>query len=222
MALLEPTSLIKTIDNINERFLYGETISQEDGLEAAQWIATQQGKKGSYRDLFAPTQADFMQGIRVFTGERLESASARHIMGQEAARAVWLLGSTNPIIKSVYESATSWMNEVPDFKQTGTFCCGKCTLAFWRHFWVGNFENKIASLHKGVQVLKNHRLGDGKWRRFPFFYAIYTLLDIDMEPVHAELEYARPAMERYVKNARTGVFSDRRIAIFIKALEKIS
>ena len=91
--ILDPTSLMKTVDNINEHFLFGESIPTQEGLEAARWIAAQQGKKGHYRYMFAPTSSDFEQGMRLFTGERLVCASARHIMGQEAARAAWLLGN---------------------------------------------------------------------------------------------------------------------------------
>ena len=65
----------------------------------------------------APTQADFEQGIRVFTGERLVSASARHIMGQEAARAAWLLGRTDPAVRNAYDRVTRWMHEIQDFQR---------------------------------------------------------------------------------------------------------
>ena len=53
-------------------------------------------------------------------------------------------------------------------------------------------------------------------------YAIYTLQDIDLEPAHAELKYARPLMERYVKNTRAGIFSQRKKTILEKALEKVN
>ena len=90
------TSLMDSLDNLNERFLFGEAITQEEGLEAARWIVSRQGEKGSYRNMFAPTQSDFERGIRLFTGERLLSASARHIMGQEAAPPAWIFGKTEP------------------------------------------------------------------------------------------------------------------------------
>lgn len=220
--ILDTHSLVNTIDNINEKYLYGETINPQEGLEAARWITSRQGKKGSYRGMCAPTPSDFEQGIRVFTGERLVSASAMHIMGQEAARLAWLLGQQDPDVREAYDRVTAWMHEVTDFQQSGTFCCGRCTLAFWRHFWVGNFDHKEASIIKGLQSMRDYRLGDGKWHRFPFFYAVYTLLDLDLEPARAELIYARPVIERYLKNSRTGVFSPRRVAIFQKALDMVN
>src|SRR4030066_2351946 len=100
--VLDPTSLMKTVDNINEHILFGEAIPTQEGLEAAQWIAAQQGQKGHYRYMFAPTSSDFEQGMRLFTGERLVCASARHIMGQEAARAAWLLGKADSNGREAY------------------------------------------------------------------------------------------------------------------------
>jgi hypothetical protein len=220
--ILDSTSLMKTLDNINEMILYGERITVDEGLEAARWIASKQGEKGHYRYLFAPTPSDFEQGMHLFTGEKLVCASARHIMGQEAARAVWLLGKEDPNVRAVYDRATGWMHEDPSFQQSGTYCCGRCTLAFWRHFWVGNFENKDEHVLKGLQSMKGSRLGDGKWHRFPFFYAVYTLVDLDLETAQAELKYALPVMDRYLKNTRAGVYSKRRVTIIEKALELVN
>lgn len=220
--ILDSTSMGKTLDNINEKLLFNEAIAQEEGLAAARWIASRQGEKGHYRYLFAPTPSDFEVGMKLFTGEKLVCASARHVLGQEAARAAWLLGSRDPIVRAAYDRATSWMQEDPGFQQTGMYCCGRCSLAFWRHFWVGNFENKEASIAKGIQSMKSYRLGDGKWHRFPFFYAVYTLLDLDLEPANAELKYAQPVIEKYLKSTRTGMYSKRKIAFMQKALDRLN
>jgi hypothetical protein len=220
--ILDSTSLGKTLDNINEKILYGELITQEEGLEAAHWIASRQGEKGHYRYLFAPTSSDFEQGMKLFTGEKLLCASARHVMGQEAARAAWLLGSRDSTVRAAYDRATSWMQANPGFLESGMYCCGRCSLAFWRHFWIGNFENKEASMIKGLQSMKDYRIGDGKWHRFPFFYAVYTLLDLDLEPAREELKYAQPVIERYLKSSRSGAYSKRKVAILQKALANLN
>lgn len=220
--ILDTSSLTKTIDNINAMFLTGETIAPAEGLEAARWIMSRSGEPRSYRGLPAPTPTDFEQGIRVFTGERLLSASARHILGQEAARAAWLLGRSDPAVRSDYDQATGWMHNTPDFEQRGTYCCGRCSLAFWRHAWVADFSNKEARLVKGLQQMKELRLGDGKWRSFPFFYAVYALSEVGLEPAYAELKYALPAMERFLKKKRADVYSQRRVAIFSKVLGNLN
>ena len=216
--LVDTTSLVKTVDNINAKYLISEAIPAEEGLEASRWIASQLGKKGSYRGLPAPTADDFEQGVRVFTGERLQSASARHILGQESARLLWLLGRQDASLREAYRQATHWMQDEPGFQQSGTFCCGKCSLAFWRHYRVGDFSHIEERLNRGMQVMKARRLGDGKWRAFPFYYAIYTLLSLELDSARLELAYARPAMERYLKHARGNDYSQRRVTIIQQAL----
>jgi hypothetical protein len=220
--ILDSNSLMNTIDNVNELFLADSSIPEEEGLAVASWIVSRKGEKGAYRGMFAPTPQDFEHGIRVFTGEILTSASARHIMGQESARAAWLLGKDDPIVRSAYDQATKWMSETPDFQNTGTYCCGKCSLAFWRHFKVGNFNNQEAMLSKGLSVMKTYRSGDGKWHRFPFFYAIYTLHELELEEARAELIYARPVMEKYLHRTPKDIYSRRKFTILEKALKQIS
>ncbi len=220
--ILDLTSLVSTLDNINAAFLSGEVIAPEEGLEVARWIVSRQGEKGCYRGMAAPMQADFSNGIRVFTGEKLVCASARHIMGQEAARATWLLGRSDPAVYNAYLHATGWMRENQEFQHNGTFCCGRCTLAFWRHAWAGDFDHKEAHFVRGLQTMKEMRLGDGKWRNFPFFYAIYTLSEVELELAHTELRYARPVMERYIKRAQTDVYSKRKVAILTWVLENLN
>ena len=220
--ILDNNSLVNTIDHVNDCFFNGLPIAEEEGLETARWIVSRKGEKGAYRGMFAPTPYDFEQGIRVFTGERLTSASARHIMGQEAARAAWLLAKDDPIVRSAYHQATQWMNENQYFHQTGTFCCGKCTLAYWRHFEVGNFENQEALISRGLISMKKMRSGDGKWHRFPFFYAIYTLHELDLEEARAEMKYARPVLERYVKRTPKDIYTQRKIAITERVLDQIN
>jgi hypothetical protein len=220
--ILDSNSLMNTIDKVNELFLDNLPIPEDERLAVARWISSRKGEKGAYRGMFAPTPQDFERGIRVFTGEILTFASARHIMGQESARAAWLLGNTDPVVRTAYDQATKWMSETPDFQQTGTFCCGKCSLAFWRHFKVGNFKNQDAMLSKGLSVMKTYRSGDGKWDRFPFFYAVYTLHELELEEARAELIYARPVMEKYLHRTPKDNYARRKFTIIEKALKQIS
>jgi hypothetical protein len=219
--ILVPSSLTETLDNINESLLYGEPISGEEGLQAARWIATCQGGKGSYRGLFAPTPQDFEEGIRLFTGERLVCASARHIMGQEAARALWLLGGQENTLREVYEQATQWMQDEATFRQSGRYCCGRCTLAFWRHYGVGDFPDKERLINRGLHEMQSRRSADGKWQTYPFYYSIYTLASLGFTAAREELSYARPAIERYLHRPGSGIYAKRRIRIFSQALALI-
>ena len=221
MSILDSTSLVNTLDRFNQRILSGEGVPRSEGLEVARWIAGQQGLAGNYRGMFAPTPDDFEHGIHVYSGEAITHASARHIMGQEAARAICLLGCQDVEVQAAYARATAWIPTVSEAHTHGTFCCGRCTPAFWRHYWVADFPDKELLLTRGLEALKAMRLSDGTWGRYPFFYTVLTLLDIDLAQARAELQYARPVMQRYLCSARRGRFAARRKQILELALERI-
>ena len=56
--------------------------------QAARSIAGRQGLPGAYGGTFAGFASERSKGIVLFTGERIASASARHILGEEASRAL--------------------------------------------------------------------------------------------------------------------------------------
>ena len=92
MALLDETSLTATVDAVNAAFFYGEKTTAADRQKAARWIASRQGLPGSYGDMFAMTEGDSAEGVRIFTGQEVGSGGgARHVLGEETCRALRLL-----------------------------------------------------------------------------------------------------------------------------------
>jgi hypothetical protein len=70
-----------------------------------------------------------------------------------------------------------------------------------------------------MKDMKARRLSTGKWRSFPFFYAVLALTEIDLPGARAELRYAAPVLERYLERAATdNVTSQRRHAVAERAL----
>ncbi len=110
-ARIHKNSLSQTVDSVNEAFFFGETIPSTKCREIASWIASRQGLPGAYGELFAGFQAERTSGIRVFTSERITSASARHILGEESCRALLLLDSQESNVAGALKSATEWMIE---------------------------------------------------------------------------------------------------------------
>jgi hypothetical protein len=211
-----------TLDYVNEALLYGQEIPLADQQTISRWITTRQGAGPGYNGLYSPTNTDLEYGVSLFTGEELNSqASARHYLGQEAARLICLFASQDPEAQPAYERASQWMRAHPTFTQTGMQCCGRCTIAYWRHFWVGEFEHKQVALENGLKALQNDRDGKGKWRRFPFYYTLLALSEIDLEPARQELHYSLPVMERYLKGEKPGLYYRRRKAIVEKALNRV-
>ncbi|MBI4730583.1 MAG: hypothetical protein HY781_00315 [Chloroflexi bacterium] len=112
MNLLDQNSLARTIDAVNEAHFFGYRIPEIESRRVVQWLAARQGLPGSYSGMFAPTELDFENGIRLFTGEQITSGAATsHILGEESCRALLLLGTGIVEAQAAMQSATRSMDQ---------------------------------------------------------------------------------------------------------------
>jgi len=214
MALLKRNSLAATIDAVNEAFLFDKPIAKIDRRAAAEWIAGRQGQRGSYAGMPAPTPRDLGDGLRLFTGHRITTRAATgHILGEEACRALILLGVRTKAIDAALRKSTAGMlarlNEDWD-EQPGTYCCGACTAALWRHLAAGGLDKCASRLAAGMKVLKTCRDGKGRWRRFLFHYTLLALTEIDTPAARREMQYTAGGCERILKRKAARDKYDRR------------
>lgn len=224
MGIVHHKSLAETLDTLNAAFFYRRHLSKAVRLQAAKWIASRQGKPGSYADMFAPTELDYERGIILFTGERVNTeAGAGHILGEEACRALILLDVQNAEVKEALSRASEGMLNAlrESHASPGWFCCGRCTCSYWRHLAVGGLENREAELVGGIKTLRRHRDGHGRWSRFPFYYTVLALSEIELPSALDEIRYAAPALERAVSRAPKNTFDQRRVDLAERALNKI-
>ena len=227
MKLIYPASLAKTLDAVNEALFLGRTLNAADRALAARWIAARQGLPGAYADMFAPTNADFGNGIRVFTGERIGTrAGTAHILGEEASRALILLDSSDRTVRETLARAGAGMNaRLEDTEarghRVGAYCCGTCSAAFWRHLAVGGLAHPDRWLGAGMKALKSRRSGDGKWRVFPFWYTLLALSEIELPAAVSEMRHAAPRCEAYLTRWRAGEnYAQRRRAVAEQVLAR--
>lgn len=225
MGLLNENSLAGTVDAVNAASFYGAKPSRTERSEAANWIAGRQGLPGSYADMFAMTDSDRAEGVRIFTGDAIGSGGgARHILGEEACRALLLLGVRAPAVRNALERATAGMTErlLRYSLDTGKYCCGRCTPAVWRHITAGGLRDAQPErlLKAGMQSLKAARLGTGKWRFFPFWYALLALSETDLPAAVEEMRFAAPALERSLKRAAQDEYGRRRRLLAERVLAK--
>jgi len=222
MQLVKEGSLALTLDAVNEALFVGRLVPRAARVEAATWIARRQGLPGSYASMFAPTEQDFIEA-RVFTGETIASRAATgHILGEEAIRALQLLGVKTSEVRAALARAEEGMEgrvtDTPS-QPMGMYCCGTCSCAYWRNLAAGGLTRAQARLVQGMKDMKTRRLGTGKWRFFPFFYAVLALTEIDLPGARAELRYAAPVLERYLHRVATdNIISQRRHAVAERAL----
>jgi hypothetical protein len=219
MEISDKTSLVKTVDNINEAHFWGRSIPKAEREKSARWIAGRQGLPGEYGGLFAPTAKDYEQGMTVFTGEKIKSRTAgAHIMGEEADRALRLLKVSNRTVRDTLGRAEKKLIQLWG-KDQGVHCCGFCTGSLWRNLTVGGFNNQKVRLAQGLKDLTRSRIGNSTWKRYPFYYTILALLEIDDQLAKAELQYAAPRMERLFKRlSGSGKYDKRRKAVLERGL----
>jgi len=203
MRIVNTRSLAMTLDAVNDALFYGRPVGTKAQKEqVAGWIASRQGKKGAYANMFAPTKRDLEESAKLFTGERVRSGAATgHILGQEASRALILLNITRkPIMEALKRAQAGIMERIEEHDKTGrsigTYCCGTCTCAYWRHLAAGGLDNGQKRLAVGMKVLKSCRDGEGKWKRYPFYYTLLALSELDLPGAVAELRYAGKICER--------------------------
>jgi len=220
-------SLGETLDSIDDAFFYERVLTESERRITARWIAQLRGKPGSYAGMFAPTRSDRSNGVRVFTGEIVRSGAAiGHILGEEACRALILLGVEDAAVQDALDRATRGMlNRLRQTENTGKvhgiYCCGICSVAYWRHVMVGGLDRNEERLAAGMVALKALRTDDGRWRRFPFYYTLLALSDINLSSALDEMQYAAPLLERYVKKRiPDSRFSKRRHTICERILAK--
>ena len=227
MITINTESLAETLDAVNDAFFYERVLAESKRREVARWIAEMRGKPGSYAGMFTPTSIDRSNGVKVFTGEMVRSgAGIGHILGEEACRALILLGVADTAVKGALDRATRGM--LRRLRQTenagkvhGIYCCGVCSVAYWRHVMVGGLDRNEERLAAAMEALRAHRTSDGHWRRFPFYYTLLALSELDLKPAADEMCYAAPVLERYVRRTiGDSEFPERRRIIAERILAK--
>jgi hypothetical protein len=140
--LIDDSSLSATLDAVNDALFEARALAKTERVRVARWLAARQGLPGAYADTFAGFDRECTQGIVTFTGERITSASARHILGEETCRALRLLRVDDAIVVSAIDNADHGMmrrleryREDPRHANPGLFCCGKCSVGLWRNLY---------------------------------------------------------------------------------------
>jgi hypothetical protein len=216
------------VDSVEQKRYFGQRIPARQLLAATREIASRQGLPGSYAGMFAPTRLDFRRGIRVFTGEPVRSGAATaHILGEECCRLLLKLRVKDRLVSAALARAEAGILErlrSPErihARNVGFYCCGICTVSLWRHLAAGGLDSPVPRLRDGLRVLTGCRSDSNRWNRFPFFYTLLVLTELDVPEARKELRWAGPAAERSLKTLRgAGRFPKRRRAVLERTLAR--
>ncbi|MFB3893106.1 MAG: hypothetical protein ACE15C_13905 [Phycisphaerae bacterium] len=228
-SLVHPSSLVLTVDAIDEATFFGKAIAPAQARAAAGWIAARIGGsrdrfvEGSYRGMPALTDKDYRSGGKLFTGERVGShAGLGCKFGFEALRAMILLDKAGRA-RELSRKVTDWMDKTQkDYARLGhhigMYCCTSCSGAMWRLAAVGGIAKHERLLADGLGTLRAWRDGKGKWGRFPFFYTLLALSEIDLPAARAELKYAAGVCEKVAGRPAADGYAKRRKALAERVL----
>ena len=212
MAVVNEQSLAQTLHTITQAWLAGTQLSADDRVDAARWIAGRVGIAGSYGGLPAPTSADYRDKVYLYTGESVRSnAGIGCKLGFEA---VWALAQLNVHDAAVRQATlqaqarTLALFDRQPSRAKGMYCCYSCSQAGWRA--LATIDNGQPFLTLGLELLHNTRDGKGRWTKFPFWYSVLSLVHSQAKTARAELQYAAPALERFLRRKDFSQLHDAR------------
>ncbi len=216
-----------TVNSVNTTFLTGGSIPPDDARAIARFIASRQGLPGCYPGLFAPMPGELDTPYVLFTGEPTSTGAAgRHILGEECLRILRILNYRDPDVTAAIDRAqTGFAAQLDHVRSVGystdTYCCGKCTIAYWRTLLTNWLPDPLPRIARGMPDLEACRL-NGKWRRYPFYYTVLCLTEIPIDIARNELDYIRPACERALKRqGKSSRYANARSIILHRALNAL-
>jgi hypothetical protein len=65
-----------------------------------------------------------------------------------------------------------------------------------RYLTASDFSGSADRLERTLGILKQHRDGDGKWKAFPFYFALLWLTELPDDLAKDELAYTRSHCEK--------------------------
>jgi hypothetical protein len=220
--LIFEESLSRTLDAVEEAMFESRAIEHGDRERVARWIGS---RPPGYAHMPGPTEHDYCEGVRLFTGETITSkAGIAHILGEEACRLLLLLDVKAPAVRAALRrSAEGMLERLAEHERggrpRGLYCCGRCSVALWRHLAAGGLREAGDLIPSALRALRHHRAGRGRWRSFPFHYTVLGLTEMCHPLALTELRYARPMLERLLRSSDRGdKYHARRVAVAERAL----
>ncbi|MFW6041113.1 MAG: hypothetical protein ACOC85_04685 [Thermoplasmatota archaeon] len=207
--LVVERSLAETLWRLEEVRMGFSRADRDKVSRALDWIQKRQGLEGAYsvdeHRFFAPAEKD-KDKVKLITGEKYDrTGGTDHILGQEALRTLILWGRGEEIET---KKALTTLHVLLDQKEdgvtpteTGFFCCAKCSVSMLKTVSVVKTESWEKTLKEGILKISKNRDGEGRWKRYPFYYTLLTLSEIQSPEAIDELRYvskkARSLLKRY-------------------------
>ena len=196
--LIHDSSLGLTLAAANDHLPADCELNTKARSDLIGWILDRQIRSGSHRGLFEPLRLDDPESARTVTGERLRTRlGIQHIVTQEAARLLWMLGFDRSDVRDAVQLANARMSKA-------CYALHHCVIGECAHSSIGYLRFQGTAhpwqhppwIHRHLSVIRSLRDGKGRWNRLPFYYTLLCLHELDHEWADVELRYAAPACAR--------------------------
>ena len=219
MQILDPKSLIVTVDRFNAAEMAGTLAEIDDMDPLVEWTSARLGTPDAYAGSFGMTPADWKRPFHLFTGEPLKTdASRAHIIAEETLRMLLLIEETTGRTIEARETGEARLAEQIFGKtkntvlDSGIYCCATCSVAMWRAITAGAYEDYAWIREPGMNHLRDSREANGGWKRFPFYYTLLCLGELMGPAITIEIGFHREAGIRRLRSLKSkrDTYSKRR------------
>jgi hypothetical protein len=192
--LVDRNSLYRTVQNA-ARFLYqGGILTEDDQDLLVDHILNHQNRYKGF--LFYPTILEREDGIRLISGETPRTRLlANNSVELETLRLLALLGQERASVLEVFSEADLRLKEQCFAGVCLTGECPAASIAYLRYLTARDPYQYAAEIRHGLEIVKQNRSGNGRWKKFPFRFTLLWLTDLPLDFSGEELEYTRGEKE---------------------------
>ena len=211
--MIHRSNLTTTLDLINQAFFYGQPLSVAHREAFAEQIVSQQSGSSQVAETA-------VIDLSLFSGERLQTRfAARHILQEEAARALVLLDARTLDTHKALDQMNARLLKTCFAQSCVKGECAHAMIGLMRYLAAGRLDDRETRLNAHLKTLSQHRDGKGQWEHFPFYYTLLALTEINLPQAIEEMRYAAPTCEKQLRRISTeDQVSQRRRAILQRVL----
>ena len=201
MKLTDKQSLSKTVHHAAQFLFDGGTYTTAERARLANWILAHQNRHRGF--VFYPTDQDLKAGITLFSGEKPKAKFlAYNALELETLRLLALIQPKSPPVRRILREADQRLSALCFANGCTQGECAHASIAVLRYWLASDLRGSSPKFSYAINTLKQHRSGDGKWLKFPFFFTLLWLTELPGYIARDELAYVAGLCQKLLATQR--------------------